>query len=84
MVAAQVGWSKTVLFYSILLIGMAALNFVLGDKRTRVTLPLMQQLKEVSRNNKLWLLCLLFPDVWFIRGVHRLLAEFPRNQFSDG
>ncbi|MEO2207339.1 MFS transporter [Paenibacillus pabuli] len=61
LLADQMGWSKTVLMYSILLLGMAALNFVLGDKQeTRVNVPLMQQLKAVSRSPKLWLLCLFY------------------------
>lgn len=61
LVADKFGWSTTVLLYSILLVIMAALNFALGDKKeTRVNVPLMQQLKAVSRNNKLWLLCLFY------------------------
>lgn len=61
LVADKFGWSTTVLLYSILLVIMAALNFTLGDKKeTRVNVPLMQQLKAVSRNNKLWLLCLFY------------------------
>lgn len=61
LVADKFGWSTTVLLYSILLVVMAALNFALGDKKeTRVNVPLMQQLKAVSRNNKLWLLCLFY------------------------
>ncbi|MFC9709822.1 MFS transporter [Paenibacillus sp. NPDC056933] len=61
LIADRLGWSTTVLLYSILLIGMALLNFVLGDKQeARVNAPLMQQLKAVSRNNKLWLLCLFY------------------------
>ncbi|MFS0871174.1 MFS transporter [Paenibacillus xylanilyticus] len=61
LIADQMGWSKTVLLYSILLLGMAALNFVLGDKQeTRVNVPLIQQLKAVSRSPKLWLLCLFY------------------------
>ncbi|CAH1190555.1 nitrate/nitrite transporter [Paenibacillus sp. JJ-223] len=61
LVADKFGWSTTVMLYSILLVVMAALNFALGDKKeTRVNVPLMQQLKAVSRNNKLWLLCLFY------------------------
>lgn len=61
LIADQIGWSNTVLLYSILLLGMAALNFVLGDKQeTRVNVPLIQQLKAVSRSPKLWLLCLFY------------------------
>ncbi|MEK4436848.1 MFS transporter [Paenibacillus sp. FSL K6-2862] len=61
LIADHIGWSKTVLLYSILLLGIAALNFVLGDKQeTRVNVPLIQQLKAVSRSPKLWLLCLFY------------------------
>lgn len=61
LIADRMGWSTTVLLYSILLLGMAVLNFALGDKKeTRVNVPLMQQLKAISRNNKLWLLCLFY------------------------
>lgn len=58
MLANQIGWSKTVLAYSILLITMASLNFLLGDKdEPKVQTPLIKQIKDVSRNDKLWLLC---------------------------
>lgn len=33
LIADRMGWSTTVLLYSILLLGMAALNFALGDKK---------------------------------------------------
>lgn len=61
VVASYIGWSNTVMSYSILLIAMAALTFVLGDRQeTPVKTPLGQQIKDVSRNEKLWLLCLFY------------------------
>ncbi|HUC91677.1 MAG TPA: MFS transporter [Paenibacillus sp.] len=61
VLAAQIGWSKTVLAYSILLIALAAMNFAAGDKNEpKVKTPLAKQIKEVSRNEKLWLLCLFY------------------------
>ncbi|WP_433944136.1 nitrate/nitrite transporter [Paenibacillus sp. SN-8-1] len=63
LVANQIGWSKTVLVYGILLIGMAVLNFMLGDRKepqAKVKTSLVKQVKEVSRNQKLWLLCLFY------------------------
>ncbi|RAP76536.1 MFS transporter [Paenibacillus montanisoli] len=61
VVANQIGWSKTVLIYSILLVVMAALSFLLGDKNEpKVNTPLGKQIKDVYRNSKLWLLCLFY------------------------
>jgi NNP family nitrate/nitrite transporter-like MFS transporter len=61
VIASQIGWSKTVMAYSILLIVMAALNFWAGDsKEPPVKAPLVEQIKSVSRNSKLWLLCLFY------------------------
>lgn len=61
VVASQIGWSKTVLAYSILLVTMSALNFFLGDKEEpKVHTPLVKQIKDVSKNEKLWLLCLFY------------------------
>ncbi|MEW9701293.1 MFS transporter [Paenibacillus sp. SI8] len=61
VIANHIGWSKTVLLYSILLIVMAVLNFFAGDrKETPVRTSLVEQIKGVSGNSKLWFLCLFY------------------------
>ena len=61
VIANQIGWSKTVMLYSILLIIMAALNFIAGDRNEPpVQTSLVEQIKGVSNNSKLWLLCLFY------------------------
>jgi len=61
VIADQIGWEQTVLLYSVLLVVMAVLNFVLGDRQEKtVVTPLMEQIREVSPNVKLWLLCLFY------------------------
>ncbi|MCS7461524.1 MFS transporter [Paenibacillus doosanensis] len=61
IVADHLGWSKTVMLYSILLIIMAALNFFAGDrKEPAVKTSLVEQIKGVSGNSKLWFLCLFY------------------------
>ena len=61
VLASHIGWSKTVLAYGILLIVMAALNFTVGDRREEpVKTPIMEQLRSVVRNEKLWFLCLFY------------------------
>jgi NNP family nitrate/nitrite transporter-like MFS transporter len=61
VMANQIGWSKTVMLYSILLIVMAALNFIAGDRNEPpVQTSLVEQIKGVSKNSKLWLLCLFY------------------------
>lgn len=61
VVANHFGWSNTVLFYSVLLIGMAVLNFFAGDRREPVVqVPLIKQIQRVSGNSKLWFLCLFY------------------------
>ncbi|MDD9267090.1 MFS transporter [Paenibacillus sp. GCM10023248] len=61
VLANQIGWSKTVMAYSILLIIMAVFNFFAGDRNEpRVQTALIEQIKGVSRNSKLWLLCLFY------------------------
>lgn len=61
VIANQIGWSKTVMLYSILLIVMAVLNFFAGDrKEPPVQTSLVEQIKGVSKNSKLWFLCLFY------------------------
>lgn len=61
VVAGHFGWSRTVLMYSVLLIALAALNFLFGDrKETPVHTSLTEQIRSVWRNEKLWLLSLFY------------------------
>lgn len=61
VVANYVGWSQTVLLYSILLIAFALFNFLIGDREeVSVKTPLLEQIKAVSRNEKLWFICLFY------------------------
>ena len=53
---AQFGWRTAVQIYLVLLLIFIAINIFLGDKKeTRTKSPLMQQMKEVYKNEKLWL-----------------------------
>ncbi|WP_135556701.1 nitrate/nitrite transporter [Paenibacillus cymbidii] len=61
VVAVYLGWSRTVLLYSGVLLVLAGLNFLLGDRQeASVKTPLLEQIKAVSRNEKLWFLCLFY------------------------
>ena len=61
VLASQIGWSKTVMAYSVLLVVMAALNFALGDRgEPKVETSLGKQIRDVYKNEKLWLLCLFY------------------------
>ncbi|QMV44533.1 nitrate/nitrite transporter [Cohnella cholangitidis] len=61
VVASALGWSQTVMVYSIILIALAGLNFMYGDREeTKVNTPIMEQIKSVSSNGKLWLLCMFY------------------------
>lgn len=61
VVASAWGWSNTVLLYSVILIALAALNFLLGDREeVSVRTPLLEQIKAVSRSEKLWFICLFY------------------------
>lgn len=61
VLANWLGWSQTVLLYSVLLVGMAALNFFAGDRdEPKVQTSLVEQIKGVSGNSKLWFLCLFY------------------------
>lgn len=61
VVANYVGWSKTVMVYSVILLALAALNFSFGDrKEAAVRTPLLEQIRTVSRSEKLWFLCLFY------------------------
>ncbi len=61
LIASSVGWQMTVQFYLVLLASFAFLNFFLGDrKETKVKTPLIEQIKGVYKNDKLWLFCLFY------------------------
>lgn len=61
VLAVKFGWQTTVQLLIILLIAFAVLNFFLGDKKEpKVNTPLMQQIKSVYKNPKLWFLSLFY------------------------
>ncbi|QHA91223.1 MFS transporter [Bacillus sp. N1-1] len=61
VVAANYGWSFTVKLYMVLLGIFIIANFFLGDKHEpRVQVPLVQQIKGIYKNEKLWLFCLFY------------------------
>ncbi|MBU8878024.1 MFS transporter [Bacillus sp. FJAT-29790] len=61
VVASKFGWSTTVQLYLVVLAIFIAANFFLGDKKeTKVKTPLMEQIKGVYKNEKMWLLCLFY------------------------
>lgn len=61
IIATQIGWTLTVKLYLILLLIFAALNFFLGDKtEPKVKTPLLEQIKGVYKNEKLWLFSLFY------------------------
>src|SRR5699024_7050729 len=55
VVAAKFGWTITVQFYLGLLLAFIALNFFFGDRQEeRQKSPIMEQIKGVYKNDKLW------------------------------
>ncbi|MFD1359345.1 MFS transporter [Fictibacillus halophilus] len=61
VVATQLGWSLTMKLYLALLGAFILLNFVFGDKTERkVATPLMEQIKGVYKNERMWLFCLFY------------------------
>lgn len=61
VVATQLGWSLTMKLYLALLGVFILLNFVFGDKAERkVATPLMEQIKGVYKNERMWLFCLFY------------------------
>lgn len=61
VIATSFGWRATVQSFLILLALFALLNFLLGDRNERkVNTPLMEQLKGVYKNEKLWFLCIFY------------------------
>lgn len=61
MVAEKFGWSTTVQFYLVLLAIFIAANFFIGDrKEPKVKTSLVEQIKGIYKNEKLWLLSLFY------------------------
>lgn len=61
VIATQVGWVTTVQLYLILLIVFALLNFFLGDRHEpKVKTPIIEQIKGVYKNEKLWFFSLFY------------------------
>ena len=61
VVASKLGWSVTVQLYLVLLAIFIVANFLLGDKQEpKVKTPLLEQIKGVYKNEKLWLLSLFY------------------------
>lgn len=61
VIATQLGWQKTVQLYLILVLVVALLNFLLGDKNEpKVVTSLKDQIKSVYKNEKLWFLSLFY------------------------
>lgn len=61
IVATQIGWAPTVKLYLILLLVFIALNFFLGDRHeAKVKTPIMEQIKGVYKNEKLWFFSLFY------------------------
>ncbi|MCW9129856.1 nitrate transporter NarK [Bacillus paramycoides] len=61
VIATSVGWRTTVQCYLVLLAAFALMNFLLGDrKENKVNTPLIEQIKGVYKNEKLWFLCIFY------------------------
>ncbi|WP_084786874.1 nitrate/nitrite transporter [Bacillus tuaregi] len=61
MLAEKFGWTTTVQFYLVLLAIFIAANFFLGDrKEPKVKTSLVEQIKGIYKNEKLWLLSLFY------------------------
>lgn len=61
VVAAQFGWPLTIRLYLVLLLFFIVLNFFLGDrKEPRSKEPIMEQIKSVYKDQKLWFFSLFY------------------------
>lgn len=61
VIASKFGWSTTVQMYLVILAIFIIANFLLGDKQEpKVKTPLLEQIKGVYKNEKLWLLSLFY------------------------
>ncbi|PIC64787.1 nitrate/nitrite transporter [Sporosarcina sp. P13] len=61
ILAMKFGWTLTVKMYLVLLLVFIALNFFLGDrKEVKVKAPIVEQIKGVYKNEKLWFFSLFY------------------------
>lgn len=61
VLAMKFGWSLTVKMYLILLLVFIAFNFFFGDrKEVKVKAPIVEQIKGVYKNEKLWFFSLFY------------------------
>jgi NNP family nitrate/nitrite transporter-like MFS transporter len=61
VIATQVGWSFTVKLYLVLLAIFAVLNLFFGDRQeVKVRTPIMEEIKAIYKNDKLWLFSLFY------------------------
>lgn len=61
IIANQIGWSLTVKLFLVLLLIFIVLNFFFGDRNeTRVKTPIMEQIKGVYKNVKMWYFSLFY------------------------
>lgn len=61
VLAVNFGWVATVRMFLVLVLLFALLNFIFGDrKEPKVQTPLVEQIKEVYRDTKLWFLSLFY------------------------
>lgn len=61
VIATKYGWTLTVQIYLGLLLAFIALNFFLGDRQEkRQKSPIMEQIKGVYKNEKLWFFSLFY------------------------
>jgi NNP family nitrate/nitrite transporter-like MFS transporter len=61
VLASYLGWTATVKLYLVLVAAFALLNFLLGDrKESKLMTPLMEQIKSVYRNEKMWAFSLFY------------------------
>lgn len=61
VIAESIGWKGTVQLYLLLLVIFTFANFFIGDKNeVKVKTPIIQQIKAVYRNEKLWVFCLYY------------------------
>jgi NNP family nitrate/nitrite transporter-like MFS transporter len=61
VLANSLGWRSTIKIYLIIVIALAVINFLFGDKKEQKTEhSLTEQMKAVYRNPKLWLLSLFY------------------------
>ncbi|WP_026907363.1 nitrate/nitrite transporter [Paucisalibacillus globulus] len=61
VIATQVGWEVTVKLYLLLLLLFIVLNIFIGDRHEqKVKTPIVEQIKGVYKNDKLWLFSMFY------------------------